>query len=188
MCNCVGQLSVEGGSRSYPEGVGRAAILRPQPVPCVSMPSLCYPLQETDCSYQSFCQHQLCCLHCRPAPSIPLEKYTLPLNKYSVPHAPEPGCSSPTNPQRCWNPDPAAQVHLSQNSVQQSPNPEPVKQPAADERLTEQGNPQNPPEKDPAVGECSENGVSVQTDEDTVSTCSGQRCACEQRVLQHLHL
>ncbi|KAM9461106.1 tripartite motif-containing protein 66 isoform 2-T2 [Clarias gariepinus] len=113
----LGQLSVEGGSRAYTEGVARPAILRPQPVPCVSVPSLCYPVRETDCSYQSFCQHQLCCLHCRPVPSVPLEKYPHPLDKYSVPHAQEPSCSSPPSLQGRWNADAAAQAHPSQNST-----------------------------------------------------------------------
>ncbi|KAF7703447.1 tripartite motif-containing protein 66 [Silurus meridionalis] len=113
----LGQLSVEGGSRSYTEAMARPSILRPQPVPCVSVPSLCYPLQETDCSYQSFCQHQLCCLHCRLSPSVPLEKYVLPLDKYSVPHTQEPSCSSPLNLQRRWNSHTTTQVHLSQNST-----------------------------------------------------------------------
>lgn len=195
MCfNCVGQLSVDGGSRSFSEAVGRPAILRPQPVPCVSVPSLCYPLRETDCSYQSFCQHQLCCLHCRPAPSVPLEKYPLPLDKYSVPHSQEPSCSSPPSLQRCWNSDSTAQVHPSQNStlpesVQRSPDPDAVKHPAA-------SSPECPtdreifPEKqleDPAGVECSEARLSAQTDEDTVSTWTGQRCACVHRALQCLH-
>ncbi|XP_017334369.1 tripartite motif-containing protein 66 isoform X1 [Ictalurus punctatus] len=172
----LGQLSVDGGSRSFSEAVGRPAILRPQPVPCVSVPSLCYPLRETDCSYQSFCQHQLCCLHCRPAPSVPLEKYPLPLDKYSVPHSQEPSCSSPPSLQRCWNSDSTAQVHPSQNStlpesVQRSPDPDAVKHPAA-------SSPECPtdreifPEKqleDPAGVECSEARLSAQTDEDTRS-------------------
>ncbi|TUY89845.1 Tripartite motif-containing protein 66 [Bagarius yarrelli] len=117
----LGQLSVEGGSRSYSEGVARSGILRPQPVPCVSLPSLCYPVRETDCSYPSFCQHQLCCLHCRPVPSVPLEKFPLSLDKYSVPHVPEPGCSSPPNLQRCWSSDATAQTHPSLNSTQAEP-------------------------------------------------------------------
>lgn len=200
-CNCAGQLSVEGGSRSYSEGVARPTILRPQPVPCVSVPSLCYPLRETDCSYQSFCQHQLCCLHCRPAPSVPLEKFPLPLDAYSVPHSQEPSCSSPPSLQRCWNPEVTAQVRPSQNStlpdsVQRSPDPDPVKHPAASdvqprssrELPTEREIPQTRQLEDPAAVERSEDHVSVQMDEDVVSRWSGQRCACVHRALQCLHL
>ncbi|XP_060796705.1 tripartite motif-containing protein 66 isoform X2 [Neoarius graeffei] len=166
--SALGQLSVEGGSRSYSEGVGRAAILRPQPVPCVSVPSLCYPLRETDCSYQSFCQHQLCCLHCRPASSVPLDKYTLPLDKYSVPHAQEPSCSSPPSLQRCWNTDTTTQVHPSQNSTQRSPDPEPVKRPAvSDVQPTEQENFPQKQREDQVGEECSEDRVSARTEEDT---------------------
>ncbi|XP_053094283.1 tripartite motif-containing protein 66 isoform X2 [Pangasianodon hypophthalmus] len=175
----LGQLSVEGGSRSYSEGVGRPGILRPQPVPCVSVPSLCYPLREADCSYQSFCQHQLCCLHCRPAPSVPLEKYPLPLDKYSVPHAQEPSCSSPPSLQRRWNSDATAQVHPSQNStlpqsLQRSPDPDPVKHAAASDfqPQSSRGRPTDQeifPEKQlegPAGVECSEDRLSAQADED----------------------
>lgn len=202
--NCAGQLSVEGGSRSYSEGVARPTILRPQPVPCVSVPSLCYPLRETDCSYQSFCQHQLCCLHCRPAPSVPLEKYPPPLDKYSVPHAQDPSCSSPLSLHRSWNSDATAQVYPAQNStlpesVQRSPDPDPVKHPAARdfqpqgsrEPPADQENPQLAPEKqheDPPGAECSEERLSAHTDEDRVSRWSGQSCACVQRALQGLHL
>lgn len=160
----LGQLSVDGGSRSYSEAVGRPAILRPQPVPCVSVPSLCYPLRETDCSYQSFCQHQLCCLHCRPAPSVPLEKYPLPLDKYSVPHSQEPSCSSPPSLQGCWNSDSTAQVHPSQD-------PDAVKHPAASspERPTDREIFPGKQVEDPAGVECSEARLSAQTDEDTRS-------------------
>ncbi|KAK3562040.1 hypothetical protein QTP86_025225, partial [Hemibagrus guttatus] len=169
----LGQLSVEGGSRSYSEAVGRPGILRPQPVPCVSVPSLCYPLRETDCSYQSFCQHQLCCLHCRPAASVPLEKFPLPLDTYSVPHAPEPGCSSPPSLQRRWSADATAQTHPSQNST--LPESDAVKHVAASglqpqssrERPTEQQIFQGKRLGDRRDMECGEERLSVQTEEDT---------------------
>lgn len=187
--NSVGQLSVEGGSRAYTEGVARPAILRPQPVPCVSVPSLCYPVRETDCSYQSFCQHQLCCLHCRPAPSVPLEKYPHPLDKYSVPHAQEPSCSSPPSLQGRWNADAAAQAHPSQNSTRaesarRTPAPETPGefQPRSGrERPTDQLQDSG----DTDSGE--ERRVSAQADEDRVSRRRGQRRACVHRALQRLH-
>lgn len=202
-CDCAGQLSVEGGSRSYSEGMARPAILRPQPVPCVSVPSLCYPLRETDCSYQSFCQHQLCCLHCRPAPSVPLEKYPLPLDTYSVLHPQEPSCSSPPSLQRCCNSEVMTQVHPSQNSalpelVPRSPEQlvkhlavSDVQPQSSRERPADQENPHNVTEKQlegSLAEKCSEDRVSAQTDEDVVSRWSGQRCACVHRALQPLHL
>ncbi|KAG7327113.1 hypothetical protein KOW79_008719 [Hemibagrus wyckioides] len=169
----LGQLSVEGGSRSYSEAVGRPGILRPQPVPCVSVPSLCYPLRETDCSYQSFCQHQLCCLHCRPAPSVPLEKCPLPLDRYSVPHTPEPGCSSPSTLQRRWSSDATGQTHTYQNSA--LPESDAVKHATASdlhprssrERPTEQQIFQEMQLGDRRDIECGEERPSAQTDEDT---------------------
>lgn len=191
--NSAGQLSVEGGSRSYSEAVGRPGILRPQPVPCVSVPSLCYPLRETDCSYQSYCQHQLCCLHCRPASSVPLEKFPLPLDRYSVPHAPEPGCSSPSSLQRRWSSDATAQTLMSQNST--LPESDAVKHATASdlqprssrERPTEQQIFQEKQLGDRREMECGEERPSAQTDEDTVSRRTGQRCARVHRALQHLH-
>ncbi|XP_027023769.2 tripartite motif-containing protein 66 [Tachysurus fulvidraco] len=166
----LGQLSVEGGSRSYSEGMGRAGILRPQAVPCVSVPSLCYPLRETECSYQSFCQHQLCCLHCRPAPSVPLEKFPIPLDRYSVP---EPSCSSPPSLQRCWSSDAEAQAQPSLHESR-SLGADAVK-PAAVSDLQPQSSRERPTEQqmfpkkrlgDLQDLECSEKRLSEQTDED----------------------
>uniref|UniRef100_A0A672MN33 Tripartite motif containing 66 n=1 Tax=Sinocyclocheilus grahami TaxID=75366 RepID=A0A672MN33_SINGR len=71
----TGQLVVEGGSRSYPEVVGHPSILRPQTVPCIAMPPLCHAVREPGCACQTFCQPQLCCLHCRPTQSVPLDKF-----------------------------------------------------------------------------------------------------------------
>ncbi|KAF5898668.1 tripartite motif-containing protein 66 isoform X1, partial [Clarias magur] len=166
----LGQLSVEGGTRAYAEGVARPAILRPQPVPCVSVPSLCYPLRETDCSYQSFCQHQLCCLHCRPAPSVPLDKY-------SVLHAQEPSCSSPPSLQRRWNADATAQAQNSKRaeSERRSPAPETLSEFRAEsgrERPADQLGDQRGAES----GE--ERRVSAQTDED------GRNCGAADMLLQ----
>ncbi|XP_072516242.1 tripartite motif-containing protein 66 [Salminus brasiliensis] len=139
----LGQLSVEGGSRSYSEGVGRTSILRPQPVACMAMSSLCHSAREPDCAYQAFSQPQLCCLHCRPAQSVPLEKYPSQLDKYSVQCPQQPSCNSPQSLQRCWEPEgtallPQSMVHSSQRStpppvpesIQLSPSRGPLRQPA----------------------------------------------------------
>ncbi|XP_017556126.1 tripartite motif-containing protein 66 [Pygocentrus nattereri] len=126
----LGQLSVEGGSRSYSEGMGRPSILRPQPVACMAMSSLCHSVREPDCAYQAFCQPQLCCLHCRPAQSVQLEKYPAPLDKYAVQCPQQPRCISPTRLQRRWEPEstalqPQSMVHSSQRPTS-SPVPEPI--------------------------------------------------------------
>ncbi|KAM6980636.1 tripartite motif-containing protein 66 [Aplochiton taeniatus] len=63
----LGQLTVEGGLRPYPEGVACPSILRPQPIPCMTLPTGCHGGgREQGCAYQSCCQPQLCCLHCVP--------------------------------------------------------------------------------------------------------------------------
>ncbi|KAI4889267.1 hypothetical protein NFI96_013532 [Prochilodus magdalenae] len=126
----LGQLSVEGGSRSYSEGMGRPSILRPQPVACMAMSSLCHSVREPDCAYQAFCQPQLCCLHCRSAQSVPLEKYPVPQDKYSVQCPQQPSCNSPPSIQRRWDPEgtalpPQSTVRSSQRSTP-PPVPEPV--------------------------------------------------------------
>ncbi|CDQ89872.1 unnamed protein product [Oncorhynchus mykiss] len=38
----LGQLTAEGGNRSYSEGVAFPSILRPQPITCLSLPSVCH--------------------------------------------------------------------------------------------------------------------------------------------------
>ncbi|XP_066504323.1 tripartite motif-containing protein 66 isoform X2 [Hoplias malabaricus] len=118
----LGQLTVEGGSRSYSEGVNRNSILRPQPVACMAMSSLCHSVREPDCAYQAFCQPQLCCHHCRPAQSVPREKYSASRDKCSV----QSTCSSPPSLQRCWDPEGTALPTQSTVHCSQQPSPPPV--------------------------------------------------------------
>lgn len=100
---------VEGGSRPYTEVVGHPSILRPQPVPCIAMPPLCHAVREPGCAYQTFCQPQLCCLHCRPTQSVPLDKYSVNLDKYPAqcPHS----RSSPPSLHSCWEAEASVPVH-----------------------------------------------------------------------------
>ncbi|XP_057185504.1 tripartite motif-containing protein 66 isoform X2 [Triplophysa rosa] len=117
----LGQLVVEGGSRSYTEIVGHPSILRPQPVPCIAMPPLCHAVREPGCAYQTFCQPQLCCLHCRPTQSVPLDKYSVTLDKYPAqcPHGNS--RSSPPSLHSCWEADASVPVHPSgAQPIQQS--------------------------------------------------------------------
>lgn len=102
---------VEGGSRSYTEIVGHPSILRPQPVPCIAMPPMCHAVREPGCAYQTFCQPQLCCLHCRPTRSVPLDKYSVTLDKYPAqcPHGNS--RSSPPSLHSCWETDASVPVH-----------------------------------------------------------------------------
>ncbi|XP_051507551.1 tripartite motif-containing protein 66-like isoform X2 [Myxocyprinus asiaticus] len=101
----LGQLVVEGGSRPYSEVVSHPSILRPQPVPCMAMPPLCHALREPGCTYQTFCQSQLCCLHCRPTQSITLDKYSVPLDKYLAQCPQATSRSSPPSLHSCWEAD-----------------------------------------------------------------------------------
>lgn len=95
---------VEGGSRSYPEVVGHPSILRPQPVPCIAMPPLCHAVREPGCACQTFCQPQLCCLHCRPTQSVSLDKFSS-----QCPQAAR--RSSPPSLHSCWEADASVPVH-----------------------------------------------------------------------------
>ncbi|XP_042582757.1 tripartite motif-containing protein 66 [Cyprinus carpio] len=100
----LGQLVVEGGSRSYPEVVGHPSILRPQTVPCIAIPPLCHAVREPGCACQTFCQPQLCCLHCRPTQSVPLDKFPS-----QCPQATR--RSSPPSLHSCWEADASVPVH-----------------------------------------------------------------------------
>lgn len=102
---------VEGGSRPYSEVVGHPSILRPQPVPCIAMPPLCHAVREPGCAYQTFCQPQLCCLHCRPTQSVPLDKYPVTLDKYPAQCAHGNSRSSPPSHPSCWEADASVPVH-----------------------------------------------------------------------------
>lgn len=107
----LGQLVVEGGSRSYTEVVGHSSILRPQPVPCIAMPPLCHSVREPGCAYQTFCQPQLCCLHCRPTQSVSLDKYPVTLDKYPTQCPQATSQSSPPSLRGCWEADASVPVN-----------------------------------------------------------------------------
>uniref|UniRef100_A0A8C2IBF7 Tripartite motif containing 66 n=1 Tax=Cyprinus carpio TaxID=7962 RepID=A0A8C2IBF7_CYPCA len=100
----LGQLVVEGGSRSYSEVVGHPSILRPQPVPCIAIPPLCHAVRDPGCACQTFCQPQLCCLHCRPTQSVPLDKFPA-----QCPQATR--RSSAPSLHSCWEADASVPVH-----------------------------------------------------------------------------
>lgn len=117
----VGHLSVDSGSHLFSDGVGRPNILRPLPIPCMPMSSLCYKVRGADCAYPSFCQPQLCCLHCRSAQSVSLEKRQLSSENYSVTCPQQPNCSSTSNLQRCH--DPEDTTGLPQITANSSQNP-----------------------------------------------------------------
>ncbi len=68
------------------------------------MPPLCHAVREPGCACQTFCQPQLCCLHCRPTQSIPLDKFP--------PQCPQPARrSSPPSLHSCWEADGSVPVH-----------------------------------------------------------------------------
>ncbi|KAM9409414.1 tripartite motif-containing protein 66 isoform 2-T4 [Pholidichthys leucotaenia] len=61
--SCLGQLTVEGGNCTYPPGLACSNILRPQPIPCLALPSVYHRAREQGCGYQACCEPQMCCLH-----------------------------------------------------------------------------------------------------------------------------
>lgn len=69
MCLCcpAGQLTVEGGNCTYPQGLACSSILRPQPITCLALPSVCHRGREPGCGYQACCEPQMCCLHGIPS-------------------------------------------------------------------------------------------------------------------------
>ncbi|XP_046898576.1 tripartite motif-containing protein 66 isoform X2 [Hypomesus transpacificus] len=156
----LGQLSVEGGSHSYSEGVACPSILRPQPITCMALPPVCRSGRDQGCAYQACYQPQMCCLHCLPPqPALQPEKPQREAGLYPARCA-QSTLSSPPLLQRCWGPDsppsmppsslqcpppsaasppstaePAAQ--LSSRNVSPAPSPSTVPQSDSPQPLTE---------------------------------------------------
>ncbi|XP_070762168.1 tripartite motif-containing protein 66 [Enoplosus armatus] len=63
----LGQLTVEGGNCTYPQALACSSILRPQPITCLALPSVCHRGRESGCGYQACCEPQMCCLHGIPS-------------------------------------------------------------------------------------------------------------------------
>ncbi|XP_041650339.1 tripartite motif-containing protein 66 isoform X2 [Cheilinus undulatus] len=110
----LGQLNVEGGNCTYPQSLSCPSILRPQPLTCIALPSVCHRGREPGCGYQACCEPQMCCLHGIPSqPDLSsLEKTQLDATLYN------PSCVQPTlisslhqsqQLQRCWEPDSSTQ-------------------------------------------------------------------------------
>uniref|UniRef100_A0A3P8VLP2 Tripartite motif containing 66 n=1 Tax=Cynoglossus semilaevis TaxID=244447 RepID=A0A3P8VLP2_CYNSE len=62
----LGQLTVEGGNCTYPQGLSCSSLMRPQPITCLALPSV-FHRQDPSCGYQSCCEPQMCCLHGLPS-------------------------------------------------------------------------------------------------------------------------
>ncbi|XP_034737000.1 tripartite motif-containing protein 66 isoform X2 [Etheostoma cragini] len=79
----LGQLTVEGGNCTYPQGLACSSLLRPQPIPCLGLSSVCH--RESGCGYQNCCEPQICCLHGIPSQPDPssLEKSQLEVPLYN---------------------------------------------------------------------------------------------------------
>ncbi|XP_035382419.1 tripartite motif-containing protein 66 isoform X3 [Electrophorus electricus] len=135
----LGQLSVEGGSCPYSEGPSR--ILRPQPLSCRAVSSLCHPARDADCGYQAFRQPRLCCLHCRAAQSVPLDKYPLQCPQQA-------DCSSPAAIQRCWEPEGSAMPPQAMVPPQRSSGPEQVRRSPSRAELRQQAAPPPQPRQE----------------------------------------
>ncbi|XP_031180091.1 tripartite motif-containing protein 66 isoform X2 [Sander lucioperca] len=111
----LGQLTVEGGNCTYPQGLACSSILRPQPIPCLGLSSVCHRGPEPGCGYQNCCEPQMCCLHGIPSQPDPssLEKSQLEVPLYNS------SCVQPAlisaslhqsqQLQRFWEPDSPSQ-------------------------------------------------------------------------------
>ncbi|KAM9860542.1 tripartite motif-containing protein 66 [Aulostomus maculatus] len=122
----LGQLTVEGGNRTYPQALTCSTILRPQPITCLALPSVCHRGREAGCGYQTCCEPQMCCLH--GLPSQPdLDKSQLGATMCSS------SCVQPTlhsaslgpnqQLQRCWDPNSSSSLQASQCPLPSSPGP-----------------------------------------------------------------
>ncbi|KAM3626231.1 uncharacterized protein V6R79_025138 [Siganus canaliculatus] len=111
----LGQLAVEGGNCTYPQGLSCSSILRPQPITCLALPSVCHRGREPSCGYQACCEPQMCCLHGLPSqPDMSsLDKSQLEaslFNSSCVQPALISGSLLPSQQlQRCWEPDSSSQ-------------------------------------------------------------------------------
>ncbi|XP_042340940.1 tripartite motif-containing protein 66 isoform X2 [Plectropomus leopardus] len=119
----LGQLTVEGGNCSYPQGLPFSSILRPQPITCLALPSVCRRGREPGCGYQNCCEPQMCCLHGIPSqPDLSsLEKSQLEATLYNS-SCVQPGLISASlhqsqQLQRYWDPDSSSQCPPSSSPV-----------------------------------------------------------------------
>lgn len=118
----LGQLTVEGGNFTYPQGLACSSILRPQPITCLALPSVCHRGLESGCGYQTCYESQMCCLHGIPSqPDLPrLDKSQLGATIYNS------SCVQPTllaaslhqnqQLQRCWDPNSSSALQPSSQS------------------------------------------------------------------------
>ncbi|KAM7424191.1 hypothetical protein PAMA_000502 [Pampus argenteus] len=118
----LGQLTVEGGNFTCPQGLALSSILRPQPITCVALPSVCHRGRESGCGYQTCCEPQMCCLHGIPSqPDLPsLDKSHMGDTLYNS------SCVQPTllsaslhqsqQLQRCWDSNSSSVLQASSQS------------------------------------------------------------------------
>ncbi|XP_051234459.1 uncharacterized protein trim66 [Dicentrarchus labrax] len=111
----LGQLTVEGGNCTYPQGLACSSILRPQPITCLALPPVCHRGRDPGCGYQACCEPQMCCLHGIPSqPDLSsLDKSQLEATLYNS------SCVQPAlisaslhqgqQLQRCWDADSSSQ-------------------------------------------------------------------------------
>ncbi|XP_077420370.1 tripartite motif-containing protein 66 isoform X1 [Vanacampus margaritifer] len=110
----LGQLSVEGGHCPYPQGLACSTILRPQPISCLALPSVCHRGRESACGYQMCYEPQVCCLHGIPSQSD-LDKSQLGGPLYNSSYVPTgPGCRVQSKQLlRCWDPSDSSTLQTS---------------------------------------------------------------------------
>ncbi|XP_029984764.1 uncharacterized protein trim66 isoform X2 [Sphaeramia orbicularis] len=125
----LGQLTVEGGNCPYPQGLACSSILRPQPITCLAVPSVCHSRRDPGCGYQACCEPQMCCLHSiPPQQDLPtLDKNQLDATLYNSSRVQSALISASLHQnqqlQRCWDLDSASVL---QPSAQCPPLSSPV--------------------------------------------------------------
>ncbi|XP_041862641.1 uncharacterized protein trim66 isoform X2 [Melanotaenia boesemani] len=105
----LGQLTVEGGNCTFPPGLACSSIMRPQPITCLSLPTMFHRGRELGCGYQACCEPQMCCLHGIPPQSdlASLDKSQMETTLYNS-NCTQPGLISASlhqnqQLQRCWD-------------------------------------------------------------------------------------
>ncbi|XP_035508440.1 uncharacterized protein trim66 [Morone saxatilis] len=107
----LGQLTVEGGNCTYPQGMACSSILRPQPITCLALPPVCHRGRDPGCGYQACCEPQMCCLHGIPSqPDLSsLDKSQLEATLYNSSCVQPASLHQGQQLQRCWDADSSSQ-------------------------------------------------------------------------------
>lgn len=115
LCSSAGQLTVEGGNCTYPQSLACSTIMGPQPITCLTVPSVFHRGLDPGCGYQVCCEPQMWCLHGIPSqPDLPsLDKSQLEATHFNS------SCVQPAHIaasmhqnqllQKCWDTESSSQ-------------------------------------------------------------------------------